>query len=390
MSYRKNAGVLWRTSLCIGLLSAAWSIGASADTAPARAVPAGMDLLKVPALQSPRAARGLLLGVHGGGRRLVAAGERGIVVFSDDGGASWTQGRVPVSVTLAAVFMASDALGWVAGHDGVVLRTKDGGHSWDKVLDGDQANALLIADLQARIAAAEAELDRGGDAAAERLEALQMRLEDVEAGASFGPSRPLLGLWFDDERRGYAVGAFGQLLRTDDGGDSWRSLSGLLDNADSLHFNAIARVADLGLVIAGERGALWLSKDDGASWSRLDTGYDGHLYGVLRAPSGALFAYGFAGNLFRSDDYGHSWKPLPRATEKTIVGGMALADGRLVLVARNGRVIASSDGGASFQTLGNGLGRAVASVLPAPFGGDRLVAAGSGGVAVVGLNNERK
>lgn len=385
MSYRKNAGVLWRASRCIALMSAAWSIGASADTAPA-----GMDLLKVPALQSSRSAHGLLLGVHAGGGRLVAAGERGIVVFSDDGGASWTQGRVPVSVTLTAVFMASDKLGWVAGHDGVVLRTRDGGQRWDKVLDGDQANALLIADLKARIEAAEGELDSGAEPAAERLEMLQMRLEDVEAGASFGPSRPLLGLWFDDERRGYAVGAFGQIFRTNDGGDSWSSLSGLLDNPDSLHFNAIARVPELGLVIAGERGALWLSKDDGASWSRLDTGYDGHLYGVLRASSGALFAYGFAGNLFRSDDGGQGWKPLPRATEKTIVGGMALADGRLVLVARNGRVIVSRDGGASFQTLGKGLGRAVASVLPAPFGGDRLVAAGSGGVAVVSLINEGK
>lgn len=390
MSYKSKVSVAWRAALCMGLLAAATGLGASTEiTAPAAAA-AGMDLLKVPALLSPKAAQGLLLGVHAGGGRLVAAGERGIVVYSDDGGATWTQGRVPVSVTLTAVFMASDKLGWVAGHDGVVLRTRDGGQSWDKVLDGDRANAMVIADIKARIATAEGELDSGGEHAAERLEALQMRLEDVEAGASFGPSRPLLGLWFEDERRGYAIGAFGQIFRTTDAGDSWSSLSGQLDNPDSLHFNAIARVPEFGLVVAGERGTLWLSRDDGASWSRLDTGYDGHLYGVVRAQSGALFAYGFAGNLFRSDDGGQSWKPLARATEKTLVGGMGLADGRLVLVARNGRVIVSSDDGASFQAVGDGLGRAVASVLPAPFVGDRLVAVGSGGVAFVSLNNQRK
>ncbi|NMG55992.1 WD40/YVTN/BNR-like repeat-containing protein [Aromatoleum aromaticum] len=350
----------------------------------------GVDLLQVPALQSPNAARALLLGVHAAGARLIAVGERGIVVFSDDEGATWTQGQVPVSVTLASVFLVSDKLGWAAGHDGAVLKTTDGGKSWSKVMDGNRANALVIDDLKARIEAAKSEADAGLEGADVRLEALQMRLEDVEAGASFGPSRPLLGLWFEDERRGYVVGAFGQIFRTTDGGQNWNSLSGALPNPDSLHLNSIARIAEIGLVISGERGAVWVSKDDGKSWSLRETGYDGHLYGVLRTSAGALLAYGFAGNLFRSDDGGQSWRALPRTTDKSFVGGLNLANGDVVLVARNGRVIASKDGGATFGGLDIGAGRAVASVLPVPFGKDKLVAAGTGGVSVVTLANERK
>src|SRR5688572_4197764 len=61
------------------------------------------DLLELPARVSPHAARILQIAVTAAGRRLVSVGERGVALYSDDGGKSWTQARVPVSVTLTAV-----------------------------------------------------------------------------------------------------------------------------------------------------------------------------------------------------------------------------------------------------------------------------------------------
>lgn len=388
-----KVGTHWGLA-CVALLAAACIAGANAETGKPAAAGQGVDLLALPALQSPKAAHGLLLGVHAAGSRLVAVGERGIAVFSDDEGRTWTQGQVPVSVTLTAVFFVSGRLGWAVGHDGVILRTQDGGQSWRLVLDGNRANALVIADLKSRIETAEREAESdeelGDGETDEALDALRMRLEDVEAGAGFGPSRPLLSLWFRDESNGFAVGSFGQIFQTADGGESWTSLAGLLPNPDSLHFNAIALVPGLGLVIAGERGSLWLSRDEGASWSRLETGYDGHLYGVLPLSSDALLAYGFAGNLFRSGDRGQSWQAIPRATTKTIVGGMKLTDGTVLLIARNGDVISSMNGGVSFQHANSVQKRNVASVLPTPFGGGKQVVAGAGGVLVTDLGGGRR
>jgi photosystem II stability/assembly factor-like uncharacterized protein len=63
-----------------------------------------------------------LTGIARAGKRLVAVGERGIVVLSDDDGATWRQASVPVSVTLAAVQFPTPTQGWVVGHYGVVLR----------------------------------------------------------------------------------------------------------------------------------------------------------------------------------------------------------------------------------------------------------------------------
>ncbi|ENO87796.1 WD40/YVTN/BNR-like repeat-containing protein [Thauera linaloolentis] len=354
----------------------------------------GIDLLEMPALQSPKAAHSLLLGVTTAGSRLVAVGERGIVVLSDDQGQTWTQAQVPVSVTLNAVHFVSPDLGWAAGGDGVILRTDDGGRSWTKRLDGNQANELVLADLKARIGAVETAAARASDEEGGRfqaaLETLGFRLEDAEAGAGFGPSRPLLALWFKDERLGFAVGAFGQIFRTDDGGEHWISLAGALENPDSLHLNAIVRLPDGTLAVVGERGMIWFSSDEGASWRANEVGYDGHLYGLIQAEPATLVAFGFAGNVFRSADGGQTWVKVARISEKSIVGAIHQEDLGVLLVARNGSLIRSRDAGKTFSISQQTVGASVASVLPWPFGAERkLVAVGHGGVSMISITDDR-
>lgn len=351
----------------------------------------GIDLLNVPALQSEKAARALLLGVAAAGSRLVAVGERGIVITSDDQGQTWRQAEVPVSVSLTAVHFASSTLGWAVGHDGVVLKTEDGGQVWSKLLDGNKANTLVLADLKARVAALEGDLAEASGDDVERLqaelEAIQFRLEDAEAGASFGPARPLLALWFKDDRLGFVVGAFGQIFRTDDGGKTWVSLAGALSNPDSLHLNSIVRLETGALAVVGERGTIWFSADEGASWTMSEVGYDGHLYGVIQASPDALLAFGFAGNIFRSTDDGKTWAKLNRVSEKSIVGGLADKGRGLLLVTRNGQVIESADAGESFKLSSVKTGRTVASVLPTFIdSGKSLITVGHGGLAMTRLD----
>ena len=79
------------------------------------------------------------------GDRLVAVGQRGHVVVSSDGGATWKQAQVPVSSDLVAVYFVDAKQGWAVGHDGVILHTADGGEYWELQLDGRKANDLLVA-----------------------------------------------------------------------------------------------------------------------------------------------------------------------------------------------------------------------------------------------------
>ena len=62
-----------------------------------------VDVLDSPAQLSPLAQHGLLVGLASAGERLVAVGQRGHILFSDDHGQRWQQASVPVSSDLVAV-----------------------------------------------------------------------------------------------------------------------------------------------------------------------------------------------------------------------------------------------------------------------------------------------
>ncbi len=352
---------------------------------------AAIDLLKRPALQSPLAAKSMLLGITLAGNRIVAVGERGIAVYSDDQGATWNQASVPVSVTLTAVRFADPTTGWAVGHDGVILITTDGGKSWRKQFDGDAANPLVLRELEDRVKALEAGLEKmpaKDRATAEAtLETARNALEDAKAGAEFGPARPLFGLLISDTSHVTAIGSFGQIFHSADAGKTWESWGARIENSEGFHYNDITRLSDGALLIAGEAGKLRRSRNNGASWETLDTGYPGHLYGAVAFPaSKVLITYGFAGNLFKSGDDGKTWTPLPRLTQKPLIGGVVLPDGTLLLLDRDRRVLISRDQGGTFTLAKSPVGRPIAAALPVPFK-DKILVTGVGGSTLLSIDS---
>ena len=88
------------------------------------------DYALQPALPISSAAEEQLLDITSAGSRVIAAGERGVIVYSDDGGRSWTQAKVPVSETLTSLHFPTADHGWAVGHGGVILHSGDGGETW--------------------------------------------------------------------------------------------------------------------------------------------------------------------------------------------------------------------------------------------------------------------
>src|SRR5262249_31075152 len=130
-------------SVRIAALLSAFAIGAVC-VAHGEAT-AFVDVLDTPALSSPLASKSLLQAVTRAGDRLVAVGQRGHIVVSRDGGATWKQSPAPVSSDLTAVYFVDDRRGWTVGHDGVVLHSEDGGDTWRVQFDGRKASALIVA-----------------------------------------------------------------------------------------------------------------------------------------------------------------------------------------------------------------------------------------------------
>jgi photosystem II stability/assembly factor-like uncharacterized protein len=319
-------GVFWTRWAAIAVVVLGAAIGtARADGAATRA-------LSEPALISPKALGAATLAVARAGARLVAVGERGTVLLSDDHGASWRQASVPVRVTLTALRFVDDQLGWAAGHQGVILHTRDGGASWVKQLDGVRA-AALIADASAR---------GGNDERAKR--SAQRFVDD-------GPDKPFFDIEFVDARRGWAVGAYNLAFATSDGGASWLPIVASLPNPSARHLYAV-RASGTQLVIAGEQGLLLKSGDGGASFAALASPYKGSFFGLLAARSGTLVAHGLRGHAFRSADGGARWDKVDTGVPVSISASTELPDGTLALVGQTGELLVSRDDGRSFSRAG--------------------------------------
>ncbi len=291
-------------------------MGAHAPVASAAPV---ADPLDRPAVMTRLAQHATLLGSAQAGGRLVAVGERGIVVLSDDGGASWRQARVPVSVTLTAVSFPDARHGFAVGHGGVVLSSDDGGESWTKRFDGVQGAGIVLRRAQAR-----------GDAAS---------LREAQRLVADGADKPLLDLHFFDARRGLVVGAYNLAFYTEDGGRSWQSWMDRFDNAKSLHLYAVRVRADT-ILIAGEQGLVLCSDDAGKSFRRIETPYHGSFFTAeLPAGKGLLLA-GMRGNVWRSSDAGATWVQIALSNDSSVTASSLRGGQDVVLVNQAGMVFA--------------------------------------------------
>ncbi len=91
-----------------------------------------------------------------------------------------------------------------------------------------------------------------------------MDLEDADLALEEAVfTSPLMDVWFQDVNRGWAVGAFGTLVATVDGGQHWVNREKELDNPDEFHLNAITGDGKGRVFIAGEGGVMFRSLDGG-------------------------------------------------------------------------------------------------------------------------------
>lgn len=292
------------------------------------------DPTLVPAIQSERAVHSPLTAVTKAGERLVAVGQRGHILLSDDAGESWRQAQVSVSSDLVAVSFASDTHGWAVGHSGVVLHTRDGGESWVLQLNGEQTSALIREYYQARI----------GD---EAYPDAEMLLERERVLISFGGTQPLMDVYFADENNGYVVGIFNRLLRTTDGGETWEPWSHRVDNPYELHFYSISIGGD-GLYLTGEQGMVWRFDEEQEYFNSVPTPYSGTLFGVA-VGGDQVVAFGMRGNAFLSTDQGESWTQLEIDSVAGLTDGVVVGRDTIVLVSLAGELLISTDRGRSFE-----------------------------------------
>lgn len=255
-------------------------------------------------------------------KKLIAVGERGHILMSVDGN-HWQQIITPTQATLTSVFFINNLVGWAVGHDATILKTTNGGNNWH----------------------------------------LQYSNPDLE--------KPLLDVVFKNPFHGIAVGAYGQFFRTIDGGKTWLSefheeflleedkayLNELkiddeeayFDERESIlpHFNRIFSDGRTTYLV-GEIGLIAKSNDLGLTWEKFDEIYKGSFFDLLRTQQGNLLVAGLRGHVFRSLQNGTPWIKRKTGTSALLNSIILSDEGRIFILGNNGVVLESRDDGYSF------------------------------------------
>ena len=297
--------LLGAAALGCGILFGAW---AATDILPSSG-----------ALRATTMQRLLLEDAERFANRIVAVGDRGYIVITDDRGATWRRAKAPAAPLLTAVDFLDDQLGLAVGHDSVILASSDGGENW------------------------------------------------TQRFSAPADGRPLLDVLFVKKDFAVAVGAYGAYYESIDAGANWIARKII---ADDKHFNVILELGQGNLLILGETGTILTSADWGKTWAATPSPYKGSFFGAVVTDDGAVVAFGMRGRIYRSSDKGKTWKQVDNASTATLIGAEKLPDGAVVIAGSAGTALVSRDNGQSFVPIKTGTTKAFAKPI---FGAENTV-----------------
>jgi photosystem II stability/assembly factor-like uncharacterized protein len=157
-----------------------------------------------------------------------------------------------------------------------------------------------------------------------------------------GTGNDLKSVHFVDDQTGYAVGASGTIVKTDNGGFSWTAQdSGTQAILEAVEFRSTAR----GFVV-GRFGRILGTLDGGQNWTVKVSGTLLHLHDVdFVGDTGTGYVVGEGGLILKTVDDGNTWAPQDSTTQRTLRSvhfpvdasvGYIVGDGGTVLKTTNG------------------------------------------------------
>ena len=239
--------------------------------------------------ESERMTDQALLCVKSKGDRTLIAGQKG-TIMSKTGDGAWETLETPFETRIMKIDFNTSGLVVAVGEFGLIHRSKDGGQSWDDiVLDWGQYNDegyephlydVVVKENNTVVTVGEFGLILWSDDGGDTFVARHKGDESVFA----------IHLDAEGTGTGFAVGQDNLVLRSQDGGSTWQTLEIAGEDANLLGVWS----GQNEVVITGIR-ALLRSSDDGDTWSRSDdiqivrTWFQGIATGVSEVAAGNGF-----------------------------------------------------------------------------------------------------
>jgi len=236
-----------------------------------------------------------------------AAGDRGTICKTTDGGAHWIGQTSGTTCNLESLFFINSNVGWAVGDWDTILKTTDGGDTWNPQESGTLYIALkdvtFVNSQKGWIAGASGTFLQtidGGDTWSQAVDEFWDWLYDVS---------------FADPNNGWTVGYGGVILSTMNGGETW-------SNQDAA---TVYTLYDTDFpnsqegVIVGETGRIFQTTDGGNTWMRRAAeAFSEDLFGVDLVDDNLGWAVGNAGRMIKTIDGGTSWFPVSSGISETL------------------------------------------------------------------------
>ena len=322
-----------------------------------------------------------------------ACGDGGFIMHTKDGGASWTPQPIDTNNTIEGIHFATPETGWAVGGGGTILYTIKGGHPEQNLPDPNEAVTDTAGNNRDDSEEVESGWDDQRSSTVNTLDALFM-LDDkmgwaVGAGGAIvatvdginweaqqsnvpnsnGMPEPIWDVHFADENIGIAVAEFGVILRTADGGKTWKPLErsaikdlirdppqevgaiwGPLESRGvAARLQGVHMVSQNEAWIVGDASTILHSTDGGVTWEVVS------FFPALQA---AYFyndklgwAVGLAGSVLHTSDSGKTWKPQNSGDVFELFGVGFVNDKKGYIVGSNAALLETLDGGKTWKSV---------------------------------------
>jgi photosystem II stability/assembly factor-like uncharacterized protein len=238
-------------------------------------------------------------------------GELGRIFRTADGGKTWTRQDAGTKRPFLAMSCLDEKTAWIAGKEGIVYTTKDGGDSWTAVKTGS--------------------------------------------------NRHIFAIDFANPQRGHAAGDYGTMVHTEDGGATWTTMrvpetvvlpDSALDtgvepgdvNLYSLSYGDADHVWAV-----GEFGIVITSSDGGSTWQQQHTPVENTLFGVRFIDAKRGWAVGVDSLILRTEDGGATWTVQRAPISQRSLYDVTVRGSNGWIVGDSGTVFKTADGGATWE-----------------------------------------
>ncbi len=272
--------------------------------------------------------------------------EESIIWFTRNGGETWKQSYMDKKGGgFGGVAFSTPLKAWAVGRHGTILRSSDGGKTWDKVLLPKIAKDYDFTDVA--FADTMHGLVVGSSNSARNL---FMLTED--GGAHWTPVRfrSKGALWhvaFPTPKEAWAVGDFGYIYHSSDGGMTWARQKSPHTSPFIYATSVLFHNSRNGFVTTSD-GFVLATSDGGKNWKVSARRVQGINALASFQGKNRFWAFGADGTALRTDDFGATWKVLSKSIREHLLAVSFVSPNFGWAVGTNATILRTGNGGLSW------------------------------------------